>query len=92
LLVNTADSIWAFELSQRAPEIASRLGVPKVRFAPGPLAADADVKSKRAPAHPSAEQAREASEIAAAITDENLRKSIERAVSLSLARDSADRL
>jgi predicted nucleic acid-binding Zn ribbon protein len=35
--VNTADSIWAFELGQRAREIAERLGVPRLRFAPGPL-------------------------------------------------------
>ena len=35
--VNTADSVWAFELGQRAREIAERLGVPKLRFAPGPL-------------------------------------------------------
>ena len=37
LHVATADSIWAFELGHRAAEIAERLGVPKVRFAPGPL-------------------------------------------------------
>ena len=35
--VNTADSVWSFELGQRAAEIADKLGVPKVRFAPGPL-------------------------------------------------------
>ncbi|TML50999.1 MAG: DUF721 domain-containing protein [Actinobacteria bacterium] len=35
--VNTADSVWAFELGQRAREIEARLGVPKLRFAPGPL-------------------------------------------------------
>ena len=35
--VNTADSVWAFELGHRAAEIAEKLGVPKVRFAPGPL-------------------------------------------------------
>ena len=35
--VSTADSVWAFELGQRAAELAERLAVPKVRFAPGPL-------------------------------------------------------
>src|SRR6476659_4122345 len=35
--INTADSVWAFELAQRAREIAERLRAPKVRFAPGPL-------------------------------------------------------
>ena len=33
--VNTADSVWAFELGQQAREIAERLGVPRLRFAPG---------------------------------------------------------
>ena len=37
LHVNTADSVWSFELGQRAVEIADKLGVPRVRFAPGPL-------------------------------------------------------
>src|SRR3954462_1397835 len=35
--VSTADSVWAFELGQRSGEIADRLGVPRLRFAPGPL-------------------------------------------------------
>src|SRR3954467_3614584 len=35
--VNTADSVWAFELGQQAKEIAERLGVAKLRFQPGPL-------------------------------------------------------
>src|SRR5579871_2049106 len=35
--VNTADSVWAFELGHRAGEIAVRLGVERLRFAPGPL-------------------------------------------------------
>src|SRR4051794_23926169 len=35
--VNTADSVWAFELEQRASEMAQRLGVPRLRFAPGPV-------------------------------------------------------
>ena len=38
LHVNTADSVWAFELSHQGPEIAVRLGVPGIRFVPGPLA------------------------------------------------------
>ncbi len=35
--IATNDSVWAFELGQRAGEIAAALSVPKVRFAPGPL-------------------------------------------------------
>ena len=37
LHVNALDSVWAFELQHRAPEIAERLGVPAVRFVPGPV-------------------------------------------------------
>src|ERR1700760_283970 len=40
LHVATADSIWAFELGHRAGEIASLVGVERVRFAPGPLPRD----------------------------------------------------
>ncbi len=46
--VNTADSVWAFELGQRAAEIAERLGVPRVRFAPGPLP-EPDAESAESP-------------------------------------------
>ena len=42
LHVSTTDSVWAFELGQRAADIASRLGVEAVRFAPGPLAGAED--------------------------------------------------
>jgi hypothetical protein len=35
LHVNTADSVWAFELTSRADDIAQRLGVERVRFTPG---------------------------------------------------------
>jgi hypothetical protein len=91
LHVNTADSIWAFELAHRAAEIAARLGVDAVKFAPGPLA-DAEVAPPAPPVPlPSADDVRQAAEIAAPIGDENLRKSVEKAVSLSLARDSVDR-
>src|SRR5579864_964061 len=43
LHVATADSVWAFELGHRGPEIAERLDVPKVKFAPGPLPSQADM-------------------------------------------------
>ena len=89
--MNTADSVWAFELTHRASEIAGRLGVDALKFAPGPLAvAEAAPEAVPAPV-PSADDVRQAVEIAAPIGDENLRKSVEKAVSLSLARDSVDR-
>src|SRR3954468_18363473 len=38
LIVHTRDSVWAFELTQRAGEIQERLeGVNAIKFVPGPL-------------------------------------------------------
>jgi len=91
LHVTTADSVWAFELGHRGPEIAGRLGVPKVRFAPGPLPS-ADPRGPAAgSAPPSPEQQREAAEIAARIEDENLRQAVQKAVSFALARAAENR-
>jgi hypothetical protein len=91
LHVATTDSIWAFELGHRATEIAERLGVPKVRFAPGPLpSAEAAAGAATAPA-PGPEELRQAAEIAAVVEDENLRESVQKAVSLSLANRASDR-
>ena len=33
--VNTADSVWSFELGHRAAEIAGKLGVPRCASRPG---------------------------------------------------------
>jgi hypothetical protein len=94
LHVNTADSIWAFELTTRAAEIAARVGVEQVKFAPGRLP-DAAPDEKNAlsagPFHPSAETRAEAERLAAGIEDENLRKIVARAVAASLARGRDDR-
>jgi hypothetical protein len=91
LQVSTADSIWAFELGQRAAEIAGRVGVERVRFTPGPLPRLDPV----APAPPALavtpSQVDEAARIAAGIADENLRESVQKAVLLGLARRAADR-
>ncbi len=88
--IHTADSIWAFELGHRAAEIAERLGVPAARFAPGPLPSDRAVTAPAEAPRPSPEQLRAAAEIAAGIDDENLRKSVQKAVSLGLAKGSSD--
>ena|SRR5436190_1111039 len=92
--VNTADSIWAFELTSRASEIAARLGVAQIRFAPGRLP-DASAETARAtekpPARPSEEQLREGERLAATIEDENLRKIVARAAAASLKNGSDDR-
>src|SRR3954463_859253 len=74
--VNTADSVWAFELGHRAPEIAGRLGVPKVRFAPGPLPPPEPEERVRQRVEPSPEQEELAARLAAAVTTANLRESV----------------
>jgi Dna[CI] antecedent, DciA len=88
--VNTADSVWAFELEQRAAEMAELLGVPRLRFAPGPLP-EAPWEPLHDPVEVSAEDAELAAAIASSISDENLRESVQKAVSLGLARKRADR-
>jgi predicted nucleic acid-binding Zn ribbon protein len=87
---NTTDSVWAFELAQKAGEIALRLGVPKLRFAPGPLPEPAAAPRVERPVHVRPEDAELARAIASSITDETLRESVQKAVSLSLARGRSD--
>jgi Dna[CI] antecedent, DciA len=87
---NTTDSVWAFELGQRATEIASRLGVPKLRFAPGPLPEPPLETVVAPPPEVSPEDAERARAIASVITDEKLRESVQKAVSFSLARGRSD--
>jgi len=94
LHVNTTDSIWAFELTNRAAEIAKRLGVERVRFAPGrlPDPAEAGLEgSKPAPLKPSESLREEGARLAAGIEDENLRKIVARAAAASLAKGISDR-
>ncbi len=95
LLVYTSSSAWAFELGQLEGEILPRLRAAlgkdapkKLRFAPGPLPdrrEPASARPRPAPPRPTPEQAREAHELAAAITSEELRKSVEKAARASLA-------
>ena len=94
LHVNTADSVWAFELTNRATEIAGRLGVERVRFAPGrlpELAAEDATDAAKESCRPSRELVEEGARLAAEIEDENLRKVVARAAAASLARGLTDR-
>ncbi len=91
LHVNTADSVWSFELGHRAAEIAAKLGVPKVRFAPGPLPEPARPPAAGDPVEVSPEDAERGRAIASRITDETLRESVQKAVSLGLARGRGNR-
>jgi Dna[CI] antecedent, DciA len=89
LHVNTADSVWAFELGHRASEIAAKLAAPAVRFAPGPLPEPDEV----APEHPverTPEDDERARAIASSISDPNLRESVQKAVSFGLVRGRDD--
>jgi hypothetical protein len=94
LHVNTADSIWAFELTSRAAEIAKRVGVERIRFAPGrlPEAAEGDLERPAPrPLEPSESLRQEGARLAAGIEDENLRKIVARAAAASLAKGISDR-
>jgi hypothetical protein len=100
LHVNTSSAAWAFELTQLTPAIADRLRqqlgktAPKVlRFAvghlPEPPAAEAAEHRSEAP-EPSEEALQRATELAAGIEDEELRKRVARAAALGLSRPPSD--
>jgi hypothetical protein len=93
--VHTADSVWAFELGQRAGEMAERLRaagceVPRLRFAPGPLPTPDD-EAAPAPFEATPQDEERARAIASRISDEKLRESVQKAVSLGLARGRGTR-
>jgi hypothetical protein len=70
--------------------IAERLGVPRLRFAPGPLP-ETDAELPQPALEPSPEDDEMARAMATAVTDEMLRESVQKAVRLSLARERRDR-
>jgi len=101
LHVHTSSSVWAFELGQLAPRILERLRAElgdaaptALRFAEGhlpePAPAHAEQASSR-PAAPSPEALAAAAKLAAGIDDEELRKEVEKAISLGLSTRSDDR-
>jgi hypothetical protein len=83
--VNTDDSVWAFELGHRATEIAERLGVAKLRFAPGPLP-EASVDPPQAGPEPTPEERELAAALASTIEEKTLRETVQKAISFALAR------
>jgi hypothetical protein len=94
LHVNTTDSVWAFELTSRAGEIAKRVGVERIRFAAGrlPEAPDPELEGRESkPPRPSESLRQEGARLAAGIEDENLRKIVARAAAASLAKGISDR-
>jgi hypothetical protein len=88
--INTADSVWAFELGQKASEIAGKLGVDRLRFAAGPLPEADEEAPVSTPLQTTPEDEERARAIASTIEDEKLRESVQKAVSLSLARGRED--
>jgi hypothetical protein len=97
LVVHTRDAIWAFELTQRAAEIQQRLGgvtVVALKFVPGPLPEPPIEQPQATPQGsppPSSEHSRKATEWAAQIDNEDLRKIVTKAVEMSLANVANDR-
>jgi hypothetical protein len=97
LVVHTRDSVWAFELMQRADEIRGRLGQvapAKLRFVAGPVpepASEAVPETSAAAINPSPGDVELADQVAAAIEDEKLRKVVAKAAAFGLARAAAGR-
>jgi hypothetical protein len=92
LVVHVRDSIWGFELTQRAAEISDRLpGRPRLKFVPGPLPDTTSEPIVEARVEATSEQAREAAELAAGIADPDLREYVAKAIKSSLVRTPDDR-
>jgi Dna[CI] antecedent, DciA len=97
LHVATADSSWAYELTQLGPSLLARLGelAPKqLKFAPGPIPeSDSAAASSplSAPPEPGPELRSQAAELASPIVDEELRELVARAAAASLARAADNR-
>jgi hypothetical protein len=92
LVVHVRDSIWGFELTQRASEISGRLpGCPRLRFVPGPLTDATPEPSPPTPVEATPEQARQAAALAAGIEDPDLRESVAKVIKAALARAPDDR-
>ena len=95
LIVHTRDSVWAFELTQRAAEIGERLSTKAVKFVPGPIP-DRDAELTQAtpqgsPPSPTPEQVALAAEWSAQIDDEDLRKVVQTAIESGLAKAANNR-
>jgi hypothetical protein len=89
--VATADSVWAFELAHRGGEIAARLGVAAVRFAPGPMPRAETEQAAAGLPEATVAQREEAAALAAPIGDPELRETVQRAALSSLLGAARDR-
>ena len=96
LHVHTSSSAWAFELGQLELRIRASLGElapARLRFAVGPLPEPQTKRGERSSTRvePLPEHVATAAELAAQITDENLRKVVAKAAALSLAKADSSR-
>jgi len=92
LVVHVRDSVWGFELTQRAGEISERLpGRPRLRFVPGPLPEPTPEPGRPRVLEATPEQAREAAALTSGIEDPLLRESVAKVIKVALARASDDR-
>jgi hypothetical protein len=102
LHVATSSSAWAFELTQLAGDVLTKLGEglppeyrPRaLRYAPGTLpeaTPEAAGESARRPPPADAESLAEGERVAAAVGDESLRSLIARAAAASLSQGASDR-
>jgi hypothetical protein len=101
LHVATESSAWAFELAQLEPKLRERLeeavgdaAPARMRFAVGRLpepSREQEEAPEREVVQPSASTVETARELAAAISDEELREAVARAAALSLARAGSGR-
>ena len=101
LHVNSADSVWAFELGHQAPAILERLREKLGESAPRALRFRAGLLPEPEPGpaveampkrvEPGPEHLRRSAALTAGIEDPELREKIARAVAVSLARAAADR-
>jgi hypothetical protein len=91
VVVHTASSVWAHELTQLEATIREQLGdvaPPTLRFAPGPLpapSAESEKPLQKDAPEPSAEERALAQRLASEIEDPSLREAVSRAAALSLA-------
>ena len=89
LIVHTKDSVWGFELQNRAAEIRERVpGKPALKFVPGPLPEPGAEPPPATPreAPPITLEAKEkAAEIASTVEDPELRDLIEQAIQRALS-------
>lgn len=101
LHISTSSSAWAFELGLLEEKLRERLAAElgndapaRLRFAPGPLpeaAAPVPAESENQHIEVTEQHLQAGEELAAAISDENLRKVVAKAAAASLARPQNDR-